>query len=283
MTRRSLIGLLLLSSGAPSSMAEDGHALATEVQLDRVRVPETRLIVGSTLDQIVSATERCTIEADSTCDLQEYSPELSSGQSVLVSSFWIDRHEVSVDKFRRCVHLGHCRAPRYDTTIQTFRRPDLPVVLVSFDDAKQYCAFVGGAVPTEEQFEAAGARGRDRTYPWGSRFHTRLSNFGARQPPYTNSRDGFELLAPVGAFAAGRSENGIFQLAGNAAEWTSSPFIAHDGKAIRPMPAQQLVVKGGSFQTLPVDQRIQARRAMSSSEVAVDVGFRCVYPTARAR
>lgn len=240
--------------------------------------------MGSSLEQIVQATEACSMQAGSPCSLDEYSPELSSGVRVVVPSFWIDRQEVSVRKYFRCVKLGHCRAPRYQNTTSVFLQTDWPVVLVSSDDATDYCATLGGTVPSEQQYEAAAGGREGRVYPWGSHFHARLSNYGTRRTPFTDARDGFELLAPTWALPDGRTPLGVQHLAGNVAEWTSSTLAPHDvatnsqAASARSGP-QRLVVKGGSFLTLPVDQRVQARRPTAPDDVAVDVGFRCVYPT----
>jgi len=251
--------------------------------LNCVRIPDTQLIVGSTLEQIVVATEACSMQAGSACSLEEYSQELSAGQRVMVQSFWIDRYEVSVRMYLRCVKLGRCRAPRYQNTTSAFLQADWPVVLVSSDDAATYCATLGGQLPSEQQFEAVAGGALGRIYPWGNHFHSRLSNYGTRRAPFTDPRDGFELLAPTTTFLDGRSSHGVQHLAGNVAEWTSSVMAPHDAKLGGPAAPsgakQPLVVKGGSFRTLPVDQRVQARRPMAPHDVAVDVGFRCVYPS----
>lgn len=269
--------VVVLSSHIAGARANDG-------QPDRVRIPATSLILGSSLEQIVQATEACSLQASSACSLDEYSPELSSGARAYVPSFWMDRHEVSVRKYFRCVQLGHCRAPRYQNTTSVFLQADWPVVLVSFDDAAHYCATQGGALPSEQQYEAAAGGPQGRVYPWGNHFHSRLSNYGTRRTPFTDPRDGFELLAPTLALPDGRTPQGVQHLAGNVAEWTSSAMAPHDATA-RPQAARppsgprHVVVKGGSFLTLPVDQRVQARRPTAPDDVAVDVGFRCVYPS----
>ncbi len=260
-------------------------AHAQDEHLDRVRVPDTKVLIGSTLEQIVHATEACSMQAGSACSLEEYSHELSTGQAVVIQTFWMDRYEVSTAQYLRCVKLGRCRAPRYQHTTPAFQKVDWPVVLVSSHDAASYCATQGGTLPSEQQFEAAAGGARGRIYPWGNFFHSRLANFGMRRAPFADSRDGYELLAPVTALPLGRTPLGIQHLAGNVAEWTSSTMAPHDTKLSVPGgqvlagPKQPRVVKGGSFRTLPVDQRVQARRAMAPDDVAVDVGFRCVYPS----
>lgn len=241
-----------------------------------VRIPEASITLGSTLDEIIQAAERCTIENDSACALEEYSDELSDGTTVTVPSFLIDQTEVSVGDYQRCVSLGTCRPARYDLTTNKFSMAHLPVVLVTQQDATNYCQYVGSRLPTEAEFEVAASGATSRNYPWGNQFHTNLANFGSRRAPYSDERDGYQLLAQVRAFVKGASPQGVLQLAGNVAEWTSTPYVRHGERHdAAPSASSRVVVKGGSFRTLPVDQRSRARRAMAPEHLAVDVGFRC--------
>ncbi len=253
--------------------------LAQGRSLDRSRIPATKLTIGSNLDQIVSATEACTIQSNAPCRVEEYSSELSDQVRITVPSFSMMRFEVSQGEYSRCVALGHCDPFSITLIPLLLRSPELPMVMVNLADARDYCSSQGGRLPTEEEFEAAAAGHQGRAYPWGSHFHSKLANFGARRSPYEDSSDGFALLAPVKALMQGNSPQGLAQLAGNAAEWTISPFVPHGEKATMVGANQNRVVKGGSFLQIPIDLRGQARREMAPSQRSVDVGFRCVFPT----
>jgi formylglycine-generating enzyme required for sulfatase activity len=134
--------------------------------------------------------------------------------TVSVRAFRIDRVEVSRERFQRCVTAGRCTAPR--DLGPRFRGNTQPVVGVSWMQARAYCAWTGGRLPTEREWEKA-ARGTDgRTYPWGEEAPT------AARAVFGRGRDG----APdgVGLRPAGASPYGALDLAGNVWEWTESPY-----------------------------------------------------------
>lgn len=112
-------------------------------------------------------------------------------------------------------------------------RENHPVVLVSFDDARAYAAWLTrktGArwrLPTELEWEKA-ARGTDgRRFPWGDEFDAGLLNSHDAGPFATT---------PVGSFPGGASPFGVLDAAGQVFEWTQTP--ARGGR---------FIVKGGSW------------------------------------
>jgi iron(II)-dependent oxidoreductase len=101
-----------------------------------------------------------------------------------------------------------------------------PVVAETWQGARAYCAARGARLPTEAEWERA-ARGPDgREYPWGN------------EPPDASrarySYQPFDFL-PVGSYPAGATPDGILDMAGNVAQWTSTryapyPYQADDGR-----------------------------------------------------
>lgn len=112
-------------------------------------------------------------------------------------------------------------------------RADHPVVLVSYEDATAYAAWLSaetGArwrLPSEDEWEKA-ARGREGwRFPWGERF----------EPGLLNSHDlGPFDTVPVGRYPGGASPFGMLDAAGQVFEWTAT--AAGQGRRI---------VKGGSW------------------------------------
>ena len=134
--------------------------------------------------------------------------------AVTVGAFRIDRVEVSRDRFQRCVAAGRCTPPR-DMGAR-FRGGAQPAVGGSWVQARHYCAWARGRLPTEREWEKA-ARGTDgRTYPWGEEPPT------AERAVFGRGREG--APGAVGARPAGASPYGALDLAGNVWEWTESPY-----------------------------------------------------------
>ncbi len=240
--------------------------------------------LGGDTEDMVRAAEQCTSDLrgatdEAACGLDRFSSELGPNEPTEIPPFFMDRTEVSLGRYLRCVRARRCRAPALEYAGLKFRDPRLPVVFVSFDDAQDYCAFRGARLPTESEFEWA-ARGRERReYPWGRFFRWGLANAGTSGPEETDTRDGVELLAPVDSFASGATKEGVLQLSGNAEEWTSSLFYAHGtnsaDQSTTTGPSVMRVVKGGSFADAPAFLRASSRNGVAPSVRTATVGFRC--------
>jgi formylglycine-generating enzyme required for sulfatase activity len=197
----------------------------------------------------------------------------AAGQWVSVGPFVIDLREVTAVAYRRCVTAGVCAAAP-DPYGQMAAGATAPVVNVTWAMAARYCGWTGGRLPTEHEWELA-ARGVDgRRHPWGER----APDCGLAR--HAGCGDG---ALQVGTHPAGRSPFGLFDMAGNVAEWTADRFGPRGGREARgglrdPVGAargSQRVVRGGSFVSMPSDLSLDARRAVDEREARADVGFRC--------
>jgi iron(II)-dependent oxidoreductase len=90
-----------------------------------------------------------------------------------------------------------------------------PVPETTWRGARAFCAWRGARLPSEVEWEAT-ARGKSgRTYPWGEQQPSAERAVFARRSGETD---------PVGSHPMGATPEGVFDLAGNVAEWTSSLF-----------------------------------------------------------
>ena len=186
-------------------------------------------------------------------------------------------------------------------------RPHAPVTHVTWYEAEAYCAWVGGRLPTEAEWEVAartepksrriGAdadadRDRDvdaestnppkrRAYPWGD----------APPTPNRANLDGFHGgTVDVGALPDGDSAWGCRGMLGNAWEWTASAFLPYPGFAMdfpyrensAPWFGYRKVVKGGCWATSAPIARAGYRHSFWPDMNATFTGFRVAMDGAAA-
>ncbi len=204
-------------------------------------------------------------------------------RTITLLPYWIDLKEVSNAQYQKYVKMTKRPAQEvmvfYDDVSYLYG-PTLPAVGVSWSDAEAYCSWNGKRLPTEAEWEYA-ARGADSDpWPWG----------GAFKEGYANVRggeDGFAYSAPVDAFEAGRSDFGLYQTAGNVAEWVSDwydEFFYKDGQVTLPRgpdDGKVKVIRGGSWDSIPNDTRVTKRNAVAPHRKEATVGFRCVMDPGR--
>jgi formylglycine-generating enzyme required for sulfatase activity len=143
-----------------------------------------------------------------------------------------------------------------------------PVNEVSWNGARAYCAWRGARLPTEAEWEAV-ARGREgRPYPWGPEPPTAERAVFARRSNETEA---------VGSRPAGATPEGVHDLAGNVAEWTSTlyrpyPYRRDNGREDLEARGER-VTRGGDhvFDSTPEKLRATFRGGFSR---ATDVGHR---------
>ncbi len=184
---------------------------------------------------------------------------------------------------------------------------DYPVVGVTWEQANAFCAWrteyllkgLGPAaryvqryrLPTEAEWEYA-ARGKDQNeFPWDNEDVASgrgcfYANFKPDNGNYT--KDGNLITSRVGIYAA--NSNGLFDMAGNVAEWTSTiyteagveamndinPQLKYNAAIEDPYRLKKKSVRGGSWK----DPESYIRSAWRSSEYQNQprsyIGFRCV-------
>jgi serine/threonine protein kinase len=159
-----------------------------------------------------------------------------------VKSFFMDKTEVTREDYEKCVRAGKCTAPTTWTNGGTFavNTGKFPVVGVNYSQAQAYAKFVNKRLPTEEEWEFA-ARGTDkRIFPWGNTWEKGKANANGEGKTFVE----------VGKFS-GVSPFGIYDMVGNAWEWTSSEFKAYpNGKLPADAPKGDVrVIRGGSYES----------------------------------
>jgi formylglycine-generating enzyme required for sulfatase activity len=132
-------------------------------------------------------------------------------QTVAFSSFKIGKYEVTNYQYGLCVKYGDCTVPADQTSFNAEAKQNHPVVNVTIYQASSYCQWLGQRLPTSVEWERAARGPKDLAWPWGKdSIASELATVeGGTQP--------------VDSKPAGASKpEGIYNLIGNAWEWTSS-------------------------------------------------------------
>ncbi len=173
-------------------------------------------------------------------------PDEGPQHKLNLPAFYIDKFEVTNLQYKKFADATHRTVPEHFINGQVpDGKSDHPVVYVSWDDATSYCAWAGKRLPSDKEWEKS-ARGTDtRTFPWGEEFSIERVNSPVRWASLNLIGD----TTPVGAFEGGKSPYGVYDLSGNAWEWTASSYEAYPGNK-RPSEnynGSYKVLKGGSW------------------------------------
>ena len=207
---------------------------------------------------------------------------------VEMSTYWIDKYEVTTAQYLACVDDGECdeAGTLGKCNAGNAGRSDHPINCVNWEQARAYCEHAEKRLPTEAEWEKA-ARGTDgRRFPWGDTPtpHMGLLNY-----------DGNEgKTVPVGSHPDGASFYGAHDMSGNVMEWTADRYwrdyyqhrIDNDLLTDPPGPEESVVpedykrfraARGSSFRTGTGDQALTTtvRIAQSAVAGAEEIGFRC--------
>lgn len=182
--------------------------------------------------------------------------------------------------------------------------PDMPVVCVSWRDAKAYTAWLSQKsgkpyrLPSEAEWEYAARGGTQSEFPWqgGAAKACTYANvldvdgmadgalavFGGAggMAASVPCRDGHAGVAPVGSFPA--NAFGLYDMVGNVWEWTQDCYVApypvdapRDGRAYEVSgPCPRRAVRGGSWISAAFRNRVTWRGRDPEDQVSWIFGFR---------
>ncbi len=204
-------------------------------------------------------------------------------QKIDLPAFYIDKFEVTNEMYDACVYAVECRKPRqmgsatrntYFSNLQVYG--NYPVIYVDWKMAAAYCAWRGARLPTEAEWEKAARGTDDRIYPWGT---------NDLDCSYANYQGCVGDTTPVNQYDKGQSIYGVFGMAGNVFEWTSSldfpyPYDASDGRE-DPKKSGNRIARGGSWHDFGGNAgnvRVDSRTSLDPSYFGAYVGIRCVRP-----
>ncbi len=204
--------------------------------------------------------------------------------TVDVPDFWMDKYPVTQAEYAYFVAAEHYRAPlNWEKGKIPAGIEDHPVTLVSWYNARDYCAWAGKRLPYEAEWEKA-ARGVDgRRWPWGEKMDvSRLNTYYS--VGHTTS---------VRAYEHGASVYGVMDMAGNVSEWVFDVFEPYhvDKGALISFQANEdqftgtgkenvenvvyRVMRGGSWKSDPFSTQSYHRNYSLPNMASNFYGFRC--------
>jgi formylglycine-generating enzyme required for sulfatase activity/transposase-like protein len=194
-----------------------------------------------------------------------------------IAPFCLGRTEVTVAEFESCVEAKACQGAEREFDLRRAHvepaanqasgdvaqqcnsgqagRESYPINCINFEQAQQYCAWRGGRLPSEVEWESAA----EQVTP--------------------DPRESHPGTLPVGSFPAGANPEGVLDLFGNVSEWTTGQVglrgsAQADDRTLHPLYA----VLGGGLQ--PGASRIGSRASrmyMNANARGRNVGFRCAF------
>jgi formylglycine-generating enzyme required for sulfatase activity len=206
---------------------------------------------------------------------------------VYIDEFYIDRYEVTNAQYKKFIDATGYPAPYLDPKEYPWAEPfnwkennfpdgtaNLPVVLVSWDDAMAYAQWRGCRLPTEAEWEKAARGTKGLIYSWGNEWDSLKVNYQFSD---------WRRLIPADSSIGDVSGYGVFHINGNVREWCldwykidaykDSPGKCPQGPGI----GSRKVVRGGSWKTFDKARMTNFfRNSEFPSTKTIDLGFRCV-------
>ncbi len=213
--------------------------------------------------------------------------DYKKGRTLTLNAFALGKTPVTVAQYKKCVEAGVCTVRERNYGNYKYDQLNHPMNYAAYADAQKYCTWIGGRLPTEEEWEYAathnGTQALNTTYPWGDETpaHCEKANYsvlGERDSPDTIPVLGCEgktetdwvEMSEVGTYSpAGDSPLGLVDMIGNVWEWTVSKSEEISGF---------FVLKGCSFDYVvseKVDCTVADRIPGDPDELLDTNGFRC--------
>jgi serine/threonine-protein kinase len=224
--------------------------------------------------------------------------------TVMLDEFWIDQVPVTNAMFEKFVEETGFRTQaeqagwgyvspgqnEVKTNGADWRHPtgpnssidgkgDYPVVQVTWDEARQYCAWAGRRLLTEAEWEKA-ARGDDgRLYPWGNEIDCAHANYSdVAGASYCTGE-----VTSVSQYPQGASPYGVLDMAGNTWDWVSDWYqsdyysVSPSTNPTGPSAGERRVHRGGAWYNFNLQVQAPYRYGNPPDWAFGSVGIRCGY------
>jgi len=179
---------------------------------------------------------------------------------------------------------------RKEEGLLDMKQPQFPVVWVSQEKAKAFCEWLSKksgmkvSLPTEEQWEWAARAGSDGLNYLSKKEQANGYNIADKKNSKWNHgryQDGHDDDKPWLNDAKSFTPNawGLYNMLGNAAEWTASEYDSLEGIGVLPEHKGKIqygVVRGGSWNDTAALASLPSRWRFMTYQGVQDVGFRVI-------
>ncbi len=193
---------------------------------------------------------------------------------VYLHAYWIDQFTVTNTMYKLCMKAGKCqRTASVDTYLNDPAYADYPVHYINWYAAAAFCAWEGGRLPTEAEWEKAARGPKGFRYPWGNE---------RPDPSLLNYNGQFGVPRSAYSYWTGMSPYGLLNMAGNVQQWvadwfseqyyTDSPFQDPTG----PPTGKLKVLRGGGFWDNATEVQTYYRFSHDPTSAGAHRSVRCV-------
>jgi formylglycine-generating enzyme required for sulfatase activity len=216
--------------------------------------------------------------------------------AVTVPAFDILRTEVTAAQYAQCVLDGACTEPLVNDppenvacTWLVWGNEDNPANCVDVLQSEAFCAWAGGRLPSESEWEyAARGGGQDNEYPWGEEMAT--CDYAVMSVVVEGigvGGCGTERTWPVCSKPVGNTSQGLCDIAGNVWEWVPDCWYGDyidaptDGSVWDTWSCTSRVLRGGDYLSPENVVRTRTRYYNPPEGKSPSIGFRCARPSSK--
>ena len=209
-----------------------------------------------------------------------------------VEDFYIDATEVSNAQYRLYIEATGAQSPAHWGELDWSKDAELPVVGVTWFEARSYAEWLGKRLPSFPEWVWAARGAENRLYPWPDPKEGELRGNVAKAPQgYPTTVAEYKASAvPVTSHPDARTSTGIWHLFGNVCELTESvaaqpvedpTSLTLQSRNFKPMLSAGRIVAGHSWSATSTENdgkdltTADLQIGLERARVSLTTGFRC--------